>query len=179
MPIYRYAEVKTLRAEALALTGRRNEALSILQTLRSRVGYNPTMNDDPGNYPDYYDELEQNFDSEYANTALREAILDERQLEFLAEGKRWFDLCRVGKTIFTPPYYDGSYNGASTGRPPYRIPSDCYEYLRSRVNSTALERPDFLNFEGDNINRILFPIISGAFTANPLLRGDQNLPYDE
>ncbi|MDR2626994.1 MAG: RagB/SusD family nutrient uptake outer membrane protein [Dysgonamonadaceae bacterium] len=178
MPIYRYADVMTLRAEALALTGRRDEALTILQKLRSRVGYNPTYAEDPTNHQQYYDDLE--FEGEDANTALQDAILDERQLEFLAEGKRWFDLCRVGKTIFTRPYYDNSYNGAQTPKP--RISPDSYAYLRSHVNSTLLRRagfPDMLDFEGDNINRILLPIISGAFTPNPYLRGDQNFPYDE
>jgi hypothetical protein len=177
MPIYRYADVMTLRAEALALTGKRAEALAILQKLRSRVGYNPSPAEDPTNYEEYYDDLESN--GEDANTALQYAILDERQLEFLGEGKRWFDLCRVGKTIYTQPYYDGSYNGAPSGNPPYRIAHDSYQYLRDHVNAAALNRTGFLDFEGDNVNRILFPIISGAFTANSLLRGDQNLPYDE
>jgi hypothetical protein len=167
MPIYRYADVMSLRAEALSLTSQYDEALNILRTIRNRVGYNPDIQNDSTNFMEYYDK----FGSEKGKR-LQEVILDERQIEFLCEGKRWYDLCRIGKTIFTAPYYDEA-------GPPYRIPSDCYEYLRSKVNIETLDRPELVEFEDNNINRVLFPIVSGAFTANPLLRGDQNYPYDE
>jgi hypothetical protein len=165
MPIYRYADVMTLRAEALAMTGKYDEALEILQKVRSRVGYTPEETDDPTNFMAYYDG--------FANKGekLQEVIVDERQLEFLAEGKRWFDLCRIGRTVFTKPYYDES------GAKPYKIPdTGYYEYLKSKMNNSTSE---FVNFEGDNMGRIFFPIVSGAFTANSQLRGDQNPPYDE
>jgi hypothetical protein len=167
MPVYRYADVMSLRAEALALTGRYAESLDILKTMRSRAGYVPVIENDSTNYMEYYDKF-----GSQKGKRLQEVILDERQIEFLGEGKRWYDLCRIGKTICSAPYYDQA-------GPPYRIPSDYYEYLRSKVNIEALGRDDLVEFEGNNINRVLFPIISGAFTANPLLRGDQNYPYDE
>jgi hypothetical protein len=165
MPIYRFADIMSLRAEALAMTGKYAEALTILAKMRSRVGYAPTQEEDPTNYMAYYDTFPNKGEK------MQEVIADERQLEFLAEGKRWFDLCRVGKTVFTSPYYDES------GNPPYKIPDNgCYTYLKEKMNGI---RSDFTNFEGDNMGRVLFPIVSGAFTANSLLRGDQNPPYDE
>jgi len=165
MPIYRYADVMSLRAEALALTGRYADALEILVKMRARVGYSPTVAEDPTNYMTYYDAFSNKGEK------LQEVIADERQLEFLAEGKRWFDLCRIGKTIFTSPYYDES------GNPPYKIPDNgYYVYLKAKMNGIS---SDFTDFTGDNMGRILFPIVSGAFTANSSLRGDQNPPYDE
>jgi hypothetical protein len=165
MPIYRYADAMSLRAEALAMTGNYAGALEILVKMRARVGYSPTVEEDPTNYMTYYDAFSDK------GGKMQEVIADERQLEFLAEGKRWFDLCRVGKTIFTSPYYDES------GNPPYKIPDNgYYVYLKEKMNGI---RSDFTDFSGDNMGRILFPIVSGAFTANSLLKGDQNPPYDE
>jgi hypothetical protein len=165
MPIYRYADIMTLRAEALAMTGKSDEALAILQKLRARIGYNPSEEEDPTNFPIFYNDFPNKGEK------LQEVIVDERQLEFLAEGKRWFDLCRIGKTIFSKPYYD------ETGQPPYAVPdAGYYGYLKSKLNGS---RADYTDFESRNMGRILFPIVSGAFTANPLLRGDQNPPYDE
>ncbi|MDR3061445.1 MAG: RagB/SusD family nutrient uptake outer membrane protein [Dysgonamonadaceae bacterium] len=165
MPIYRYADVMSLRAEALAMTGKYAESLEILKKIRSRVGYTPTEDADPTNYMAYYDAFPNKGEK------LQEVIVDERQLEFLTEGKRWFDLCRVGKTIFSGTYYDAS------GNLPYKIPdAGYYTYLKAKMNGI---RSDFTDFEGDNMGRILFPIVSGAFTANSKLKGDQNPPYDE
>ncbi len=167
MPIYRYADVMTLRAEALARTGKYDESLNILRAVRARMGYTPTEQEDPTNFMAYYDQQPDK------GLALQYSILDERQLEFMGEGKRWFDLCRIGKTAFTKPYYDES------GGPGYQIPADCYQYLRSKVNKTVLNRAGLTDYEDENINRVFFPIISGAFNANPMLVGDQNYPYSE
>ncbi|MGV8091172.1 MAG: RagB/SusD family nutrient uptake outer membrane protein [Mangrovibacterium sp.] len=177
MPVYRYVDVATLRAEALTMTGRYDEALAILQKVRARVGWTPTEEEDPSNYMAYYNAQPNKA------AALQDAILEERQLEFMGEGKRWFDLCRVGKTAFSKPYYDES------GSKPYKLPSDAYLYLRSKVNSIRMSAIDYglnqasrgghTDYEGDNVNRVLFPIAAAAFTANPQLRGDQNYPYEE
>lgn len=169
MPIYRYADIMTLRAEALALTGRYNEALEILKKVRSRVGYTPTEDADPTNYPAYYDG--------FANKGekMQEIILRERQLEFMGEGKRWFDLCRVGKTCFTKPYYD-----EGGGKKPKVPDAGYYEYLKAMMNKNDQTPEDpFTNFEGDNMGRVFFPVYTSAFTGNPMLLGDQNPPYDE
>jgi hypothetical protein len=166
MPLYRYADVMTLRAEALAMTGRYDEALEILRKVRSRVGYTPDESVDPTNFMAWYDGFAAG-----KGEKLQEAIVDERQLEFLAEGKRWFDLCRMGRTVFTKPYYDEGGSG------PYRVPdAGYYGYLKSKMNNSA---SGYVNFEGDNAGRVFFPVVSGAFTANSQLRGDQNPPYDE
>ena len=83
-PIYRYADVLLLKAEAKALTG--GDPSSEINDIRQRAdgnNYNAqTMA--YGNMPG---------DSEGIN----EVLLRERLKEFMFEGKRWYDLRRFGK----------------------------------------------------------------------------------
>lgn len=83
IPIYRYSDIMLMRAEALNKVGRRTEAMAIVNSIRSRMGYLKTITD--LNTPDAI--------------ALENAILTERQLELWGEGKRWFDLVRTDKVI--------------------------------------------------------------------------------
>jgi tetratricopeptide (TPR) repeat protein len=76
--IYRYADVLLMKAEALSQLGRYTEALDIINTVRDRVGLNPVS---PADSP----------------TAYEDVILDERARELAFEGKRWFDVLRMGR----------------------------------------------------------------------------------
>jgi hypothetical protein len=145
IPIYRFADVMLLRAEALAHTGKYQEALDIVNNIRKRVGYTVTAK-----LSDYTDDL---------TAGIENTILNERQLELLGEGKRWFDLCRIGKI------YDYSDNG--------------YGYLKTIMNPILSTTTGGIQFAGINMGRVLFPINSAAFNANRKLLGDQNPPYDE
>ncbi|HKO81833.1 MAG TPA: RagB/SusD family nutrient uptake outer membrane protein [Chitinophagaceae bacterium] len=144
IPIYRFADVMLLRAEALNRKGRHQEALDIVNAVRSRVGYTvqALLTDYTG---DIMAEIER-------------TILKERQLELLGEGKRWFDMCRIG-TIYN----------YTTG----------YEYLREIMNPILASRNGAILYEGENMGRILYPINSDVIKANAKLSGDQNPPYDE
>ncbi|MGX5821001.1 RagB/SusD family nutrient uptake outer membrane protein [Chitinophaga lutea] len=150
IPIYRYADIQLLRAEALTHVGRHLEALDIVNKVRSRVGYTVQAK-----LADYTGDITK---------GIERTILQERQFELMGEGKRWFDLCRIGKT------YDFSNNG--------------YEYLREMMNPILAGRNGAPLFENgantpNGMGRILYPINSDVFNANPLLRGHQNQPYDE
>jgi hypothetical protein len=83
IPIYRYADIMLLRAEALAHTGKHQEALDIVNKVRSRVGYNVQAS-----LADYSGDITK---------GIERTILKERQLELIGEGKRWFDLMRIDK----------------------------------------------------------------------------------
>jgi len=76
--VYRYADVLLMKAEALSQLGRFSEALQIINLIRDRADV-PLLN-----LPN-------------SQTAYEDAILEERALELAFEGKRWFDLLRMGR----------------------------------------------------------------------------------
>lgn len=76
-PVYRYAEVLLLLAEALNEQGKPAEAP--LNAVRDRAGLGPT--------------------TASGQEALRTAILDERRVELAFENKRWLDLVRTGNAV--------------------------------------------------------------------------------
>ncbi len=76
--VYRYADVLLMKAEALSQLGRYSEALTIINQIRDRAEVFPL------NLPD-------------SQVAYEDAILDERARELAFEGKRWFDLLRMGR----------------------------------------------------------------------------------
>ncbi|MFD1161244.1 RagB/SusD family nutrient uptake outer membrane protein [Hwangdonia seohaensis] len=90
----RYADVLLMRAEALIELGQHNEALPIINQIRSRasqstnfIGYATNLNISP-----YIDGVNCTWTQEFARKALRW----ERRLEFAMEGSRFFDLVRWG-----------------------------------------------------------------------------------
>jgi len=84
-PLYRYADVLLLRAEALnAVSFDQNkvEVLALINQVRERAQV----------YPLEEDQVLSAHDME-------SAILSERQIELFGESKRWFDLIRTGRLI--------------------------------------------------------------------------------
>ena len=138
IPVYRYADIQLMKAEILCRRGEYQKALNIVNAARIRVG-----NYVSAKLTDFTDPATEVFD----------CIMDERRIELLGEGKRWFDLIRVS---------DASY--------------DYFHKIMDPVMATRVGSSDFI---GMNEGKILFPIESNAFNANPLLRGDQNPPYSE
>jgi len=87
--LIRLADIMLLRAEALNKLGsaaNKEEALSLLNTIRKRAGL-PAF------------ETEEDANTTYGD--LESAILHERSVELCYEGHRWFDLVRTGKAIST------------------------------------------------------------------------------
>jgi starch-binding outer membrane protein, SusD/RagB family len=76
--VYRYADVLLMKAEALSQSGRFAEALDIINMVRDRADV-PRLTLPP------------------SEIAFEDAILNERALELAFEGKRWFDLLRMGR----------------------------------------------------------------------------------
>lgn len=95
--LIRLADIMLLRAEALNKIGgtaNKDEALSLLNTVRTRAGL-PAFDTEDDAIAMYGD--------------LESAILHERSVELCFEGHRWFDLVRTGKAISTM----GPINGLS------------------------------------------------------------------
>ncbi|WP_448700228.1 RagB/SusD family nutrient uptake outer membrane protein [Mucilaginibacter sp. AW1-3] len=87
--VYRYAEILFMKAEACAwIGGRGTEALSLVLQIKQRANsiYVQGLSLD---YPDPTDAL-----------AVTNYILDEKNREFIYEGKRWYDLLRNAKRNF-------------------------------------------------------------------------------
>ncbi len=76
--VYRYPDILLMKAEALAQTGAYAEAVALVNQVRNRALIQPVA--DVSN-----------------KNALEDIILEERAREFCGEGKRWFDLIRLGK----------------------------------------------------------------------------------
>lgn len=81
--LMRLADIILLKAEALNKTGDKDEALTLLNSIRSRAGLT--------------DLDESTAISKYGD--IESAILHERLIELSYEGHRWFDLVRTGKAI--------------------------------------------------------------------------------
>lgn len=76
--IYRLADVILMKAEAMIELGSFDEALNLINEVRTKRGIG---------------EIEADANLE----AFEDILLDERSRELLAEGKHWFDLVRMGK----------------------------------------------------------------------------------
>jgi starch-binding outer membrane protein, SusD/RagB family len=77
--VYRYADILLMKAEALSQLGRYDEALQIINiNIRNRA-------------------LMNSINITNSPEAFEDAILDERAKELAFEGKRWFDLLRMGR----------------------------------------------------------------------------------
>lgn len=81
-PIYRYADLLLLKAEAEILLGQ-SPATEINQ-VRQRA------------YGNRYEASVQGYPNQAIDANPKEAVLQERLLEFLLEGKRWYDLRSMG-----------------------------------------------------------------------------------
>lgn len=76
--VYRLADVLLMKAEALSQLGRFTEAQVIVNEIRFRADVPPLV-------------------IPHSESAFEDAILEERALELAFEGKRWFDLLRMGR----------------------------------------------------------------------------------
>lgn len=96
-PIYRYADLLLLLAEAKVMLGE-NPAAEI-NAVRARA------------YGANYNLLVQGYPNQAIDASPKDAILQERLYEFIFEGKRWYDLRRIGD----------SYVFANTTMPTYEV----------------------------------------------------------
>ena len=97
-PIYRYADLLLLLAEAKAIQG--EDPTNEINLVRARA------------YGTNYNAAVQGYPNQTVDADINEAILKERMLEFVFEGKRWYDLRRMGDNYvyeYTNITSDNSY----------------------------------------------------------------------
>lgn len=82
-PVYRYADLLLMIAEAKAVLG--EDITTEINLVRARA------------YADDYDEAIHGYPNQSGDNDINETLLRERMFEFIGEGKRWYDLLRFGK----------------------------------------------------------------------------------
>lgn len=123
-PVYRYADLLLLLAEAKVILG--EDPGAEIDAVRQRA------------FAANYDENVHGFPSQAIDADPKEAILQERFFEFILEGKRWYDLRRMGD----------SYVYAHTSLPPDESHKLLWPVDRnSLTNNRALEQtPGYATF---------------------------------
>lgn len=160
IPLLRTADALLLKAEALNKLDRPQEALDIVNQVRQRAGNSRValLEDYPvkEGYPYTYVE-DPNTPGAYIETMSRERlILDERQVEFYGEGKRWFDLRRTGYV---------------------KDAMDEHLMIAQEFNGEDIVGFEIGTTTGEG--RLLFPLHNSVFSSNPNMIGKQNPPYSE
>ena len=160
IPLLRTADALLLKAEALNKLDRPQEALDIVNQVRQRAGNSRValLEDYPvkEGYPYTYVE-DPTTPGAYIETMSRERlILDERQVEFYGEGKRWFDLRRTGYV---------------------KDAMDEHLMIAQEFNGEDIVGFELGTTTGEG--RLLFPLHNSVFSSNPNMIGKQNPPYSE
>ena len=134
--LYRWADILLMRAEALNWGNNdKAGATAIVNQIRTRA---KAGNLNPANYNNLATQLD-----------METAILDERQLELFAEGKRWFDLVRTGRVLAVMD-----------------------PLVKKRQSFLGIGQTGF-----SDARKILWPISRDALNKDPLLI--QNPPYSD
>ena len=91
--IYRVAEIMMMKAQALTMKGESSwkEAIGLINKIRNRAGL-ADFNDININAADADAQI-----SQLDELTILEEILDQKEMEFMAEGKRWYDLLWFGR----------------------------------------------------------------------------------
>ena len=169
-PIIRYAEVLLIQAEAEArINGVTAKAVALLNEVRGRA-----VVDDPAPAPPAPAPPSKQYTiASFANVAaFMDALIKERRIEFLGEGKRWEDIHRLSTD---PNYFIASSSGVA-GVPDkvtytsIAATAGAYNMASGSVPASILSTAGFPATE----RRFLFPIPYSETSANEKIRGQQN-----
>lgn len=154
-PVIRYAEIFLIKAEAInELNGPTAEAITLFNNLRVRArNANGTKKTVP---------LDIKIDG-LTKSTFRQKIFDERGLEFIGEGVRYFDLIRMKspdeKVSMMQYQFETFYPKAVKGLPTYTAATNIWKDADYEPTSVVTWNPKML----------LFPIPSTELQANPNL----------
>ena len=149
-PVIRFAETLLSMAEAHARLGNTQDALDLLNLVRDRSLANPAA---------------QSYTGFASQQALIEAIIAERRIEFVMEGRRWPDIHRLQHDQFIN--YDGIPAKVANGAPP----ADDYTLGSAFTGPYGVEAIPYDDY------RFLWPIPQQEVNNNPTLREQQNPGY--
>jgi hypothetical protein len=151
-PIIRYAEVILNYAEAEARkNGVTSTALELLNSVRNRAVTDPAEQYSAADFAD--------------GKELVQAILNERRIEFIGEGRRFPDIHRLAVDA----------NFTTGGIPEKLLPSDFtaedYDAASDKHIDGAIKPVPYSNF------KFLYPISNVEIANNPVLKAQQNPGY--
>lgn len=152
-PIIRYAEVLLNVSEAYARSGNATQALALLNAVRNRSVA----------LADRY--TAANF---LTDASLIQAIINERRIEFLGEGKRWMDIHRLAKENLYGP----------NGIPAKTSSTIAFSAYNAAAGYTGVRSVAAIPYDGAVTSfRFIWPIPTVETQANPVLAGQQNPSY--
>ncbi|WP_210519585.1 RagB/SusD family nutrient uptake outer membrane protein [Hymenobacter terricola] len=157
-PIIRYAEVLLNQAEALARTGNSPLALSLLNAVRNRSVTTAA---------------DQFAAGSLTGNALVQAILNERRIEFVGEGKRWGDISRLSSEAAFAPIPGGGIPAKFYGN----LGSSQVSLARYSCGNTGLLTGQLVSATPANSTQFLWPIPALEVGSNPTLAAQQNPGY--
>ncbi|MBD2714767.1 RagB/SusD family nutrient uptake outer membrane protein [Microvirga sp. STR05] len=154
-PIIRYAEVLLNQAEAVARAGNDDAfALRLLNAVRNRSVTTAA---------------DQYAAGSLTGPALIRAILNERRIEFVGEGKRWGDISRLSPdATFGPGGIPAKFNGQVSGQ---------VTLARYACNNGATLATPSVSAVPYNSTFFLWPIPAIEIANNPTLAAQQNPGY--
>ncbi|MBC6696681.1 RagB/SusD family nutrient uptake outer membrane protein [Hymenobacter puniceus] len=156
-PIIRYAEVLLNQAEAEARQNNSARALVLLNAVRNRAVTTAS---------EQYTAANNNVP---VGNELTRAILNERRIEFVAEGFRWDDIHRLAvDPVFTTNGIPRKLSAAQTVIANYRCPTPTNPAPSLTGTVAPIPYSDF---------RFLWPIPSIEIANNPTLAAQQNPGY--
>jgi hypothetical protein len=155
-PIIRYAEVLLNTAEAYSRTGNIAQGLALLNAVRNRAVTTAA---------DRFTSFASAFD-------LTQAILNERRIEFLAEGKRWGDIHRL---VLDPNFSTGGIPAKASFA---NALFNTYVIGTPYPSTPAARSIPAIPYTGAaNSYKFIWPIPSVEISANPVLAKQQNPNY--
>lgn len=89
--LYRVAEIMMIKAQALTMEGNYMGAVTLINKIRTRAGLG-NFNDIDTNSDDAQQQI-----SQLDELTILEEILNQKEMEFMGEAKRWYDLLWFGK----------------------------------------------------------------------------------
>ncbi|WP_259404552.1 RagB/SusD family nutrient uptake outer membrane protein [Hymenobacter sp. HSC-4F20] len=154
-PIIRYAEVLLNQAEAIARAGTNDAlALQLLNAVRNRSVTTAA---------------DQYAAGSLTGTALIRAILDERRIEFVGEGKRWGDISRLSPDpTYSPGGIPAKFSGLVSGQ---------VTLARYACNNTTVLATPSVTAVPYSSTLFLWPIPAIEVANNPTLASQQNPGY--
>lgn len=156
-PMIRWAEVLLNYAEAEArVNGNTTLALELLNLVRNRAVTDPARQYTAASFA--------------SQQELVNAILQERRIEFLAEGRRWYDIHRLS----TDPVYAVKISTGEPGIPAKLDLSSVTETDYQAASGTVREDLYTVSEIPVSDRRFIYPIPQNEINANPTIAKQQN-----